>query len=63
MAKKPNSEIRSVMAEYGCTQIELGELLGIKQSAISIKLMKELPIKEQELIIEKIKQAYGNGGN
>jgi len=50
-----NRKIREALVAYGLKYWELADLLGIHPATLSAKLRHELPDKEQEEIIEKIK--------
>lgn len=55
-----NQKIRTALADYGLKHWELADLLGIHPVTLSVKLRHELPEKEQEEIIEKIKDLKRN---
>ena len=50
-----NKKIRAALTAAGMKYWELADLLGIHPATLSAKLRHELPEKEQEEILEKIR--------
>lgn len=50
-----NQKIRNALSACGMKYWELADLLGIHPATLSAKLRHELPEKEQEEILEKIR--------
>ncbi len=48
------------LMEYGLTQYDLAKLLGISEMTVYRRLRDELPEEEQDRIITKIEEVFGN---
>lgn len=55
-----NKPIRMKLMEYGLTQYDLAKLLGISEMTVYRRLRDELPEEEQDRIITKIEEVFGN---
>lgn len=51
-----NKRIRKAMADAGITQLQLAELLGVKQPEMSIMMKYELAVREQNDIVARIRE-------
>ena len=51
-----NSKVRIKIIESGLKQYEVAELMGMNETAFSMKLRNELPEAEQKAIIKKIEE-------
>ena len=56
MSRYKNANIRIALIEADMAEYELAELLGIADTSLSRKLRRELPEKEQQDIIAKIRE-------
>jgi transcriptional regulator with XRE-family HTH domain len=45
------AEVRAELARHGKTQREAGEVLGLPQSAVSLRISGERPFRAEELIL------------
>ena len=59
MQKMRNTVVRDALKRYGLRQWQLADLLGIHEQTLCTRLRHELPIPEQNRMVELIKEHAG----
>ncbi len=60
MTRKKNMRVRDALKEFGFTQWQLADLLGISVDTLCRRMRYELPEEEQDRYIALIKEASEN---